>query len=86
MYGMGETAAAYSEADKDVTYLVQREYDGFKADVGTVDTYMKALNMAIDEGKSNSANYSAKVRIIREDVVLLEKSFRPGWNSAFKGD
>lgn len=86
MYGQGETAKAYSEANRDNRYLVQREIDGFKREVGEFDTYMEALNAAIDEGNSNTASYYAKVRIISNQVTLLEKSFIPGWTSKYKGD
>lgn len=67
-------------------YKVEREYDGSKVEVTQSDTYMDALNAAVAEGNSNMATYYAKVRITYDGVVLLEKSFSPGWTSSYKGD
>lgn len=86
MYGPGQTAEVYAAANEGLIYKVEREYDGFKAEVSSHAIYMDALNRALEEGRSNSANYYAKVRIVNDGIQLFEKSFPPGWTSAYKGD
>lgn len=85
MYGMGETAKVYSLFPT-VTYVIEREYDGFKAVVGQTGDYEDAVRKARVEGMSNTASYYAKVRVKNEDMIIWEENYSPGWTSPYKGD
>jgi hypothetical protein len=87
MYGLGQTAQVYVAANMAIKpFVVQREYDGFKAEVGETLSYAQAIKWVKEYGLSNDADYYATIRIIRDGVVLETYDFPPGWTSPYKGD
>jgi hypothetical protein len=87
MYGQGETALAYSQATPAVCspLVVERIYDGFRAEIGRTTFYAEAEKWATLHGEQNTASYFAKTRIIRDGVTIWEKDFPP-YRSSYKGD
>lgn len=83
MYGPGETAKLYANAS--IPMVVQREYDGFKAEIGETSSYAEAIKWVREYGLHNTASYYATIRIIREGVVLEAYDFPPH-SSDYKGD
>ena len=86
MYGPGETAKVYMAAIPQAPLVVQREYDGFKAEVGQTISYAQAISWVKEYGLHNTADYYATIRVIREGVTLETYDFPPGAHTAYKGD
>ena len=67
-------------------YRVEREYDGFKKDVGEAATYLAAIKLVREYGLDNTADYYAKVRVFQGDTLLETYHFPPGAHTDYKGD
>lgn len=67
-------------------YKVEREYDGFKADVGETETYFEAIALVRQYGFYNTADYYAKIRVLHDGKLVDLYEFPPGAHTDYKGD
>jgi len=70
----------------EVTYDVEREFDGFKVVYLSTPSWDEAVKSAKYEVENNHASYYAVTRIRNAGIVLEEFASAPGWTSSFKGD